>query len=279
MQKSEVKELLTEESSKLKLEIAKAVTEAKLEVAEKRLHHALWFGGVFFAILGVFVPVLMAIMATNKVDNTLDKFRQEISQTNKSLSENTHASEEKLDRSLLTFREDVRAQGESQERQLGGTISRVDNASKDMRQQFKELAGTQLRKPLLECLLKGSSLEGEILNFTPEHRQKTIQIKNVGDAPARNIRIRLYTNMPEDCLSRGEETQWELLSLSDEPRYKYAFQTYGALPIDPKDSRTIDLFILNETAKAGNYQSLLKVFYEQPEPRKYSFTIDIRVNK
>jgi len=119
-----------------------------------------------------------------------------------------------------------------------------------------------MRKPLLECLLKGLSLDGEVLTFSPEQKSLTIQLKNVGDAPARNIRVRLYSNLPEDYRLYGDETPWYPLPSSDEPGYKYAFQSIIHHPIDPKESGTIDLLISNENAKSGSYQSVLKVFYE-----------------
>jgi hypothetical protein len=259
--------------------IDKKVAEAKLEVSEKRLNFHMWMAGAALALFGVVFPLLLSNRSADKVDSALIQMRLENVKTSEGIRTDSRASADSLEKAIPAIRSDLRAELDGQSRQLGSTATKVDNAISDMNKQFKELAGTQLRKPLLDCLLKGSNLEGEDLNFSPEHKQITIQIKNVGDAPARNIRVRLYTNIADNNAIQGEETQWDQLSLSDEPGYKYAFQSFAPQPIDPKESRTIDLVILNEYVKSGSYPSLLKVYYEQPEPRKYSFTINIRGNK
>src|SRR6185436_26935 len=75
------------------------------------------------------------------------------------------------------------------------SADKVDTAVADMQRQFKELSGVQLRKPSLECLLDGKSLEGSVLNFSTDHRTFNIELRNSGDAPAGNIRVRLYVNV------------------------------------------------------------------------------------
>ena len=75
MDKNEIKELISEEftkdkieiSKEVKLEIAKAVAEAKLEVTEKRLNNTLLLGGLFFAIIGVALPLFITLFSANKV--------------------------------------------------------------------------------------------------------------------------------------------------------------------------------------------------------------------
>lgn len=259
--------------------IDKKVAEAKLEVSEKRLHFHMWMAGAALALFGVVVPIWLSNRASDKVDNALIQMRQENVRTSEVIRADSRTSGESLEKAIPAIRSDLRAELDGQSRQLGSTANRVDNAIKDMNKQFKELAGTQLRKPLLDCLLKGSNLEGEVLNFSPDHKLITLQIKNVGDAPARNIRFRLYSNIADNNAIQGEETQWDQLSISDEPGYKYAFQSYAPQAIDPKDSRTIDIVVLNDNAKSGSYPCLLKVYYEQPEPRKYNFTINVRDKK
>jgi hypothetical protein len=177
---------------------------------------------------------------------------------------------------MQAIRADVRADMNIQSRQIDNAGTRVDNAIQDMQKQFKELAGMQLRKPVLECFLGGSSLDGSILKFSPNLRDQNINIKNIGDASARNIKIRLYTNLtPEECNSfYGGGGEWRFLNASDEPDYGCVFESYEQQPIDPKESRPININLFN-SFKTGNYRALLKVFYEQPEPKKYSFTISM----
>lgn len=256
--------------------IDKKIAEAKLEVSEKRLHFYMGVVGVALALFGVALPLWVTSRSSDKVDSALIQMRQEIAKTSEVIRADSRTSADSLERAVPAIRADLRAELEGHSRQLSGTTAKADIAIHDMKQQFKELAGTQLRKPLLDCLLKGTNLEGEVLNFSPEHNKINIQVKNVGDAPAKNIKIILYSSCD---MIHGDDTHWSQLPLSDEPSYKYAFQPHTPQPIDPKESRTIDLVVLMENAKSGSYPSLLKVYYEQPEPRKYSFTINIKGNK
>lgn len=260
MEKDEIKEF-----------VDRKLAEAKLEVAEKRLQFVMWVAGALVAIFGVFLPLWLTNRSSDKVDNALQQMRQESNQTSQGLRTDSRASAESLDKAMLTNRADIRSERESQSRQLGNTVARVDNAIQDMQKQFKELAGAQIKKPVLELFVGGSSLEGAVLKLSPTHQTVTINIKNAGDASARNIRIRLYSNSTADCYYFGS---WRLLPVSDEPTYKCSFESYEIDPIDPKESRPFNLPMANNI-KPGNYSFLLKVFYEQTEPQRYSFTIKV----
>jgi hypothetical protein len=156
------------------------------------------------------------------------------------------------------------------------SADKVDAAVADMQKQFKELAGVQLRKPSLECLLDGKSLEGSTLNFSESHRTHTIELRNSGDAPAGNIRIRLYTNFVEGVEIWDDQTQWQSLPYCDEPTYSRAFEVYQpGLSIDPQEARPIRITLPIEQIQKTNFPALLKIFYEQPQPRRYVFAINI----
>lgn len=251
--------------------VDKKLAEAKLDVAEKRLQFVIWTAGVILAVFGVVLPLWQTNRASDKIDNALQQMRQEINQTSQGLRADSRASAESLDKAMLANRSDIKSERESQSRQLGNTIIRVDNAIQDMQKQFKELAGTQLKKPVLELFVGGSSLEGAVLKLSPTHQTVTINIKNVGKASARSIRVRLYSNSTDDCYYFGS---WRLLPMSDEPTYKCSFESYEIDPIDPKESRPFNIPMTNNI-KPGNYPFLLKVFYEQTEPHRYSFTIKV----
>ena len=258
--------------------IDKKLAEAKLEVAEKRLHYFIWLAGAALAIFGVVFPLWQSNRSADKVDSALLQMRQENAKTSEGIRADSRASAESLERTIPAIRADLRAEMDAQSRRLDLSANKVDNSIQDMHKQFKELAGTQLRKPSLECLTGGSSLEGKILKISPAHENIVINVKNSGDAPAKSIRIRLYTNLiSESRYLGGDSTQWSVLPSSDDPSYKYAFETQVS-SIDPKDLLTVDfILILSEypNMKTGNYPALVKLFYEQPEPRKYSFTINI----
>lgn len=249
--------------------IARAVTEAKLDVTEKRLHFVLWFGGVFITLVAMIISIVVALKFS-EVNNTLDKFRQEASQTRLNIQDNIQSSDEKLDRNLLAMRSDVRAQVENQEHQLGYSVARVDKTI----QEVKDLAGSQFNKPLLECFLKGSSLEGSSIQLTQNRKHASIQIKNTGKASARNIKVRLYSYFSTDCIIRGGNTHWIPISESDEPNYKCYSEATLPTIYENGDSSPIDIVLSDDSINNGKYPSIMKLFYEQQsEPRKYSFSI------
>ena len=156
------------------------------------------------------------------------------------------------------------------------SADKVDIALADMQRQFKELAGVQLRKPSLECFLDGKSLEGSVMSFAIDHQTFTIEVKNSGDAPANNIRVRLYANLENEIGFWDEQTQWQQLPYCDEPTYSRAFEVYNpGLFIDAQEARPLRITLPVDQIQQTNFPALLKIFYEQPQPRKYVFSINI----
>jgi hypothetical protein len=266
------------DDKEIELLIEKKVAEAKLEVTEKRFHYLIWIAGAMLAIFGAILPFWMTNRSSDKVDSALSQMKQDMKYSSQDLRTDTRTSSEQLDKAIQSIRSDLRAEIDGQSRNFGSVSEKVDKEIQRMQTQFKELAGTQLRKPALECLSGGSSLEGKTLNISPAHENIVIDIKNTGDAPAKTIRIRLYTNIiSEGRYLTGNNTRWFVLPSSDEPNYKYAFETQS-FPLDPKDLLTVDFnLVLSEyhNIKPDNYPALVKLFYEQPEPRKYFFSINI----
>lgn len=262
------------EKDDIELLIDKKVAEAKLAVTEIRLKFVIGIAGAMLAFFGVFVPIWQTNKASDKVDNALTQMKQDIKSSSQDLRSDSRSSSEALEKAMQAIRTDVRTDIDGQSRLVSGNASKVDNAIQDMQKRFKELEGAQLRKPVLECLVGGQSLEGGILKLSPTRNEVTFQVKNTGDAPARNIRIRLYSAFDGNC---NELLTLSPLPASDEPSYKCAYEDYvfHTLTIDPKETRTFEIGTQAENPKIGIYPSLLKVFYEQPEPRKYSFTINI----
>jgi hypothetical protein len=257
----------------IELLVDKKVAEAKLDVTEKRLKFVIGIAGAMLAFFGVLVPLWQTNKASDKVDSALTQMKQDIKSSSQDLRTDSRASSESIEKAMQTIKADVRTDIDRQSQLLSGNTSKVDNAIQDMQKRFKELEGAHLRKPVLECLLAGQSLEGSILKFSPSHNEASFQVKNSGDAPARNIRMRLYIAYDGSC--EGILTQMPL-PFSDEPNYKCAYEDYvfHDRTIDPKETRTFEIDTQPQNIKPGTYPSLLKVFYEQPEPRKYSFSIN-----
>lgn len=259
--------------------INKRITEAKLEVTEKRLNFLMWLAGAALAIFGVAFPLWQSNRSADKVDTALIQMRQENEKTSEVIRSESRTSSESLARAMPEIRSDLRADLDAQSQRQNIIANKVDIAIQDMRREFKELAGTQLRKPNLECFSDGLSLDGKIIQVLPTQENVRLTIKNHGDAPAKAVRIRFYTNIVTSGHLRGDYTQWNEVSSFDEPGYKYAFESQ-ARSLDPKEILPIDLFlILSEYSgvKTGDYPALIKIFYEQPEPRRYAFTIKIKM--
>lgn len=247
------------EEDKIKELIASKVAEAKLEVAEKRLNFVLSFGGAMVAVFGIVLPMLI-----------VNNIRQESIQLSKDIREESRANTGDLSNATTAIRSDVRADMDRQSRQLDNSAGRVDNAIQDMQTQFKELAGVLARKPVIECFADGASLEGAVLKLSRNEgnsSSKYINIKNTGDAPAR-VSVRLYTNISIRIYSPDI---WSSLLASDEPAYSQAYKSEYFM-LDPKESQTIKITKTNDDLAPDSYPAILMVHYEQPEPKKYSFT-------
>jgi len=258
--------------------ISKKVAEAKLEVAEKRLHFFMGMAGAALALFGVVFPLWQSNRTSDKVDNALVQMRQENTRASDVIRSDSRTSAESLERTIPAIKADLRAEIESQSRQIEHSISRGDSAIQDMNKQFKDLAGTQLRKPKLECRVKGASLEGHVVNITSKNKNLYFEIKNVGDATARILRYKLYTNIVKDC-NRYILAGWEG-GASDEPSYKCSYQTLSGITIDSQDTQIKEIEMIDiDFTMQGNHPAALKIFYEQPEPRKYNFSINIDTTK
>ncbi len=56
---------------------------------------------------------------------------------------------------------------------------------------FKELAGTQLRKPDIECYFEGKKLENRTLSFD-YYKEYYIEVRNTGNATAKDLQVYFY---------------------------------------------------------------------------------------
>jgi hypothetical protein len=74
----------------------------------------------------------------------------------------------------------------------------------------------------------------------------------------------------------GEEVPWQPLSFSDEPTYKKVYEIYQPfVSLDSKESRPFALGVTGESLQGKSFPGLIKIYYEQPEPKRYTFTINV----
>ena len=157
--------------------------------------------------------------------------------------------------------------------QIDKSIARVDQAIEKMEQSFRELAGTQLRRPEIECYFKGESLADAILNLK-QHEEVIFEIKNQGDAPATNIRLHLYIAEEKGIGNTAiSGWKWYLSEFIDEPEYSRLFVFFSESYLDPKNSITVKFGVQTLDALEWESTALLKIFYGQPEPQTYAFRI------
>ncbi len=269
MEKNEIEQL-----------VARMIADAKLEVVQKRLELILWIGGALLALFGVVVPVWQTTKSTDRLELATRDMKIDLAQMSQALRADSKISSEKLEKGGNDLRAEFKELASEQRSEIGTAMRKIDEAGSNLRSQFEQLAGAQMRKPLLECLFNGRGLEGTALSLSPSRGSLQLELKNIGDGPARNIRVRLYANLEKQFDVTGDQTQWQALSISDEAGYSRAFETYQPFSsIDPKESRPLDISLPVEAMGIQTFPLLMKIFYEQPEPRRYVFTISVTSEK
>jgi len=192
--------------------------------------------------------------------------------------------------------------------------SDVNEAIKNMKEEFSRLAATQLRKPIIDCTVNGRSLRGSLVTLVNgAFSFQYFELKNIGDAPANNIRVRLLFGANEKISRSQQASVWITRDdlIKDEPAfpnvlyYKYfespspriklqpgAFgaggggtEPYGEIleKLDPTESIRIfvhdlhNYFLELQSAKGDFYvPAILKVYYGQPEPTTIHFTLVVK---
>lgn len=157
--------------------------------------------------------------------------------------------------------------------QIDQSIARVDRAIEKMEQSFKELAGTQLRRPEIECYFNGQSLTDAILNLN-QHEKVAFEIKNKGDAPVTHIKLHLYIAEEKGVDDNAIGWNWQYSEFSDEPDYSrlFVFFPFGSY-LDPQNSLPVEFSVQTLDALEWESKALLKIYYGQPEPEIYLFRI------
>lgn len=245
--------------------IDKKVAEAKLDVSEKIFRLVLYFGSAALALFGIAFPIWSVDKLTTKLENAIDKFDKTSQQTTQQFNQQSKESsiEQKLQYKELT---------EAQTKASDASSTKIDNAITEMRKEFKELAGAQLRKPNLECLFDGRTLQGATLRVSPKMRDFGIEIKNVGDAPTRNVQLKIYlkTDITDDNQFFGFPR-----SNCDEQSYNIAYEiNVRPSSINGGYSTTVPIHIALD--KVSNIPALLKVYQEEGDPKKYTFSIEYK---
>lgn len=246
--------------------IERKISEAKLHIADSRFNYLVLIAGGLLAVFGIIVPIWQANTSAEKVDKALAEMKSEFKEfveASGKLADKHEARIEKYTQDANSF--------------FNSSNDKIDKEIETLDTKFKELAGVQLRKPNLVCLYKGKSIENITLEFNNLDNDYTFEIKNLGDAPAKNIYARAYLQTNENVsLYHDFDPQY----FSDEPEYSKAFELRTFFnSIDPKDYRPVRFDVSTESTKEMIIPVLFKVYYEQPEPIRYNFNIKIKFKK
>lgn len=154
------------------------------------------------------------------------------------------------------------------------TIStkKVDTAIREMREEFKELAGIQLRKPDLECFVDGKNLENAVLDIM-EGKESLFMLKNTGDAPASNIQIRLYMAADQRVRLGPTEYIWGPVN-SDDIGFSKAFRL-DHVWLDAGETFSFYIILYAEGEEI-QVPAMFRFYYGQPKPKEIRFTMNVK---
>ena len=248
----------------------KKILGAKLEVAEKRFNFLIILFGAFLTIFGIIVPLWLTNTSSNEVDKAVEDMKTELKYQVSNYDKNLVGFDEKFDKYLREF-------ASSQSNYINSSSSKINEELQSLENRFKELAGNQLRKPNVICLLNGKSIENIFFTFNKSKSEYVLELRNIGDAPAKNTFMKLYLKT-EKNISVYDYFQDQYFSDEENYNRSYSFSP-GTISIDPKDSYPFRLNIMTEEIKESVIiPALLKIYFEQPDPVKYNFSIKLDYN-
>lgn len=156
------------------------------------------------------------------------------------------------------------------------TSDKTDKAIDKMQQQVREVIGTALLKPKLDCFVDGKRLDGGELRFSPGKRRRTIEVRNVGDATAKNIQVRIYCALKDQLSFQAHEGSDGSTAPGTSDELEFGSNYYFgriSVSLNPKDSTTLSLDYYQESFPTTNAPSLIKVYCEQQDPRTVTFSM------
>jgi len=269
MEKPEIEDLIVKEIAEAKLEFAEKLSSAKIEVAEKRLHFVLWFGSALVAIFGVLLPYFLTQRSSDRVDSAIQEMKNELSNYIQIAQNQTNVTAQRVDGQIGKIENKFDALAEKQQEQIDQSLLTINN-------KIDELSGLYLRKPKLECFIDGLSIKAVSILLSEKEPYQFIELRNTGDAAAINVRFKLYCDYPIATSYHSTYGRWNPMEVNDELTYKtgYANEEIYAL-IDPKDSINFEIAVEGRNLIPGEYQALLKIYYGQSEPERYTFKVII----
>jgi hypothetical protein len=256
----------TDVDHNIELLIDKKISDAKLLAAEKRIGFTLAIGATLLTVFGIIIPLLLVFQSSSRVDSAIQRMEDRLTQLTDKLSSKVDASGQKIEDKFAILSEK--------------SSNRIDSSTQRMEERFKELAGKQLRKPKLDCFVEGKRLSGSSLIFNPQTIKRFVELKNLGDGTAEQVRIRLYLNYVDDDLIRDLRNEsWFKSEVNDRSEFVAMFiYEKESVMIPAQGSITLPWWMQNPQLRKANIKTkgLLKVFYGEPSPGEFPFTFEIQ---
>jgi len=250
----------------IELLIDKKISDARLVASEKRLNFTLAIGAALLTVFGAVLPMLLAFQSSNKVDSAIQRMEDRLTQLTDKLSIKVDASGQKMEDKFVLLADK--------------SSNRIDSSTQRMEEKFKELAGKQLRKPKLDFFVEGKRLAGSSFIFDPQNLRKIIEIKNLGDGTADQLRMRLYLNYEDEDLVRDlNNGSWVKSEPNDKPEFVAMFiYRNESIVIPAQGSISMSWYMQNPHLRKKNIKvrALLKIFYGEPVPGEVPFSFEIR---
>jgi hypothetical protein len=182
--------------------IARKVAEAKLEMSLKRQEIFVWVAGALLGLFGFLYPIWQSNKSSERTDSAIQSMNETVRDMLKEERSNANTQMEMINKAIDN---------------LNG---RTERSTERMQNQFKELAGNQLKKAKLECSYNGKALVGSVISLSDLLKPGSVlQVKNIGNGAANSpVTITLFgKDIPfqplQNCTSISGTGSWNKLAV------------------------------------------------------------------
>jgi Skp family chaperone for outer membrane proteins len=255
----------------LKNLIDKKVTEAKLDVAEKRLNYVLIIGGGLVGLFGILFPLLTASANTDKIDSAISRMDSRLESFDSRASDELEKMKRDLHDEISDLKEEFNSLSSEQYKKLNDAENKLDVKIKDYENKFNEITNESYRKPNLTLLFNDKTISDTIY-LKKHYAIATFKLLNDGDAKAKNIQVYCdYQEVAGIYISPD-------YSLYGNYSTKEGYQSIKMRESFELDAGLSDYFNLsvgfnNEKPREVSVDVTIRIYYEQPKPLEYNFTL------
>ena len=254
--------------------IEKKLTDAKLDIADKRFNVLIVLAGILLTILGIIVPIWQTNTSTEKVENAIKEFENKSEKFYSTSSNKTQQEFQSFDSRIQRL--------ESQIEQ------KLDKKINEYETKFDKITGESLKKPKLRLLYDGKSLDGQtisLLKVNNKYAIPALSIENVGSKSVEIPTVNIWFSVSMNQITaysegRSTESYWEKRK-SFESFYPSQFQYvfFSAIRedisiINPSEIDELPIIVLeNFLEEWADIDCLLKIYYSTEPPEIARFKV------